>query len=160
MNVSSLTGKEIRCFKWLKVDVRAWICIVKIHHSSWISDLQKLQKQNGKWNTNVGETSNRPKDLSYYVKLAPESPLRKSTDVLNDESSYDSFHNYETGELMRHIGTLPISFLIVDTTSGNFQSHAGKCIGGFSTRNLLATNLVRTCKALNVCWNIYFITSS
>lgn len=64
------------------------------------SDRQKQQKQNGKWNNNVGESSNRPKYSPYYVKLAPESPLRKSYDILHDESSYDSFHNYETGELV------------------------------------------------------------
>lgn len=57
---------------------------------------QKHQKQNGKWNNNVGESS---KGLqSYYIKLAPESPRDRISDVQHDESSYDSFHNYETGE--------------------------------------------------------------
>lgn len=40
------------------------------------------------------------------IKLAPESPLRKSSDILYDDSSYDSFHNYETGEF---VALLPFS---------------------------------------------------
>jgi hypothetical protein len=37
--------------------------------------------------------------MEYTIyKLAPESPLMKHHDVLHDDSSYDSFHNYETGE--------------------------------------------------------------
>lgn len=42
-----------------------------------------------------------PSTMKYaFIKLAPESPLRKSSDVLHDDSSYDSFHNYETGEFL------------------------------------------------------------
>lgn len=64
-----------------------------------ISDHQKQQK-NGKWNGNVGESSNRSRGMEYTIyKLAPESPLMKHHDILHDDSSYDSFHNYETGEL-------------------------------------------------------------
>jgi hypothetical protein len=65
-------------------------------HSVNISDLQRQQKS-GKWNGNVGETSSRRMEYTIY-KLAPESPLMKHHDVLHDDSSYDSFHNYETGE--------------------------------------------------------------
>ena len=61
-------------------------------HSREFLDVQKLQKS-GKWNGN-GE----PSDFTVY-KLAPESPLMKGHEVHHDESSYDSFHNYETGEL-------------------------------------------------------------
>ncbi|XP_070492764.1 dentin sialophosphoprotein-like [Chironomus tepperi] len=63
---------------------------------SSVQDLKKQQHQkNGKWN-NVGESSNIHSRFSYFVKLAPESPLRQSLDMYNDESSYDSFHNQET----------------------------------------------------------------
>lgn len=68
--------------------------IVKI-----ISDLQKLQKNNGKWNSGESSTNFRSNMFSYVVKLAPESPGNKSYDIFNhDESSYDSFHNWETGK--------------------------------------------------------------
>lgn len=39
--------------------------------------------------------------FSYVVKLAPESPHNTNLSygiVNHDESSYDSFHNYETGK--------------------------------------------------------------
>lgn len=64
-------------------------------HSREILDVQKQQKS-GKWNGN-GEPSNRRTEYTVY-KLAPESPLMKHHEVHHDESSYDSFHNYETGE--------------------------------------------------------------
>lgn len=57
---------------------------------------QKKDGVNGKWNQKDGESSHRYKP--YLVKLAPESPLLKSSDVFHDDNSYDSFHNYETGE--------------------------------------------------------------
>lgn len=74
-----------------------------------IADFEQNPKKNGKWNNNVGESS-IPEDRSqrsattYFVKLAPESPLRKSVELLHDDNSYDSFHNYETGRnpLLEH----------------------------------------------------------
>lgn len=54
----------------------------------------KNRSKHGKWNHNDGETSNRRSAAKpFYYKLAPETPLPASL----DESSYDSFHNLETG---------------------------------------------------------------
>lgn len=66
--------------------------------NTFFVDLKKQQQQkNGKWN-NVGESSNLQSRVSYFVKLAPESPNHKPVEMYNDESSYDSFHNWETGK--------------------------------------------------------------
>lgn len=74
---------------------------ILITHRDIFPDLKK-QPKCGKW-TNVGESSTTnfcSNMFSYVVKLAPESPHNnKSYGIVNhDESSYDSFHNYETGK--------------------------------------------------------------
>lgn len=58
-------------------------------------DYRKNKSKCGKWNHNVGESSNRrsARKPYFYYRLAPETPLP----ALFDESSYDSLHNYETG---------------------------------------------------------------
>jgi hypothetical protein len=59
-----------------------------------ISDFKNQQKS-GKWNN--GESSNLQSTFPYIIKLAPESPTNKPIEA-HDESSYDSFHNWETGK--------------------------------------------------------------
>lgn len=91
---------------------------MKINIHREFSERQKHQKQNGKWTNNVGESSERRTDARYFVQLAPESPLRKSSDVLYDDSSYDSFHNYETGKLF--------PYNLYRSSNGNFQSRMSR----------------------------------
>ena len=50
----------------------------------------------------------------------------KHHEVHHDESSYDSFHNYETGELKTNQIAPPTAFVCAN---GNFQSH-GQSAGG------------------------------
>lgn len=72
------------------------------HREFFLLDFKKQSQQNGKWNNNVGESSAtnfRSMLSSYIVKLAPESPCNRSYEHhAHDESSYDSFHNWETGK--------------------------------------------------------------
>lgn len=50
-----------------------------------------------------GETTLTKRHL--LIMLAPESPhISKNFDDIYDESTYDSFHNFETGELIGQIG--------------------------------------------------------
>lgn len=93
MNLSSLKGNSYKKIMLCENCVELWG-----NWGNFLTHREFLDHKckNGKWNHHVGETR-RSAIKPYFVKLAPESPPGK-TNVICDESSYDSFHNYETGE--------------------------------------------------------------
>lgn len=80
----------------------------------------------------------------WNVQLAPESPLRKSLEMQHDESSYDSFHNYETGE-RNCCDTLSTPSLLTHIAVEN--SRTEKCINSKQKRFPLREILFRHAKA-------------
>lgn len=155
MSLSSSQGTKIRYFQSTKFDSWTWICIVNFSITRTISDVQKQKKQNGKWNNNVGEPStNRRLPMWNVFELAPESPLRKSLEVPHDESSYDSFHNYETGELVdcdtQRVDTKRHRVEISDHALHSEQMGKVQSLWLFprraSERKRPPRNLVQTCK--------------
>jgi hypothetical protein len=172
MNLSNVQGKIIRCLLSKSVKYGSenvsWKLILSPSHFGYFLfirefqiDVQRQQKQqNGKWNNIGGESSNRRSSttLAYYVKLAPESPLGKSHyELCHDESSYDSFHNWETGKQWKFPN-------ISNNSSHVLKSNASSSIFSLETfppshlyiYETAKQNLVRTCSAIISLIYYYF----